>query len=65
MESPDFVIIPCRICYAKTIILGDRRRPIQCARCRAPYDSVSESFAPPASPSPERPPQSRDDPSSG
>ena len=58
MESSHFVIIPCRVCCAKTLILGDRRRPVQCARCRAPYDAASESFRarphdapPPSSPS--------------
>jgi hypothetical protein len=65
MESPHFVIIPCRVCYAKTIILGDRRRPLQCARCRAPYDPASEHFASRAAPSPEPPSRRGDDRSSG
>lgn len=45
MEKPHFVLIPCRVCTATTLVLGERRRPAMCARCRAPYDPVSSSFA--------------------
>ena len=36
VESPRFVLIPCQTCSATTVVLGDKRRPKQCARCRTP-----------------------------
>jgi len=44
MENPHFVLIPCRVCHATTVVLGDRRRPVMCARCRAPYDAGAVAF---------------------
>jgi hypothetical protein len=44
METPHFVTVPCRVCYAKTLILNDRRRPERCGRCGAPYDSATATF---------------------
>jgi len=44
-EVPDFVVIPCLACDATTIALADQRRPLMCARCRAPYDVASRSFS--------------------
>ena len=46
MERSHFVTIPCRVCYAKTLILDDRRHPSRCGRCGAPYDPASEGFGP-------------------
>ncbi|HTR04405.1 MAG TPA: hypothetical protein VMN82_14535 [Thermoanaerobaculia bacterium] len=46
MESPRFVLIPCRSCQATTVVIGDRRRPVMCARCRSPFDPVSATFGP-------------------
>jgi hypothetical protein len=53
MEKPHFVLIPCRQCTATTLVVGDRRRPAMCARCRAPFDPVTASFGAQADPSPE------------
>ena len=44
METPRFVLIPCQTCKATSVALADRRRPVMCARCRAPYDADSASF---------------------
>jgi hypothetical protein len=44
MDSPDFILIPCRSCFTTTILLGNRHRPLHCARCRAPYDAGSAHF---------------------
>jgi len=62
MERPHFVLIPCRVCTATTLVVGERRRPTMCARCRAPFDPVSASFgagpeAPRVEPPPSRPPE--------
>ncbi|HTY42504.1 MAG TPA: hypothetical protein VMH79_11580 [Thermoanaerobaculia bacterium] len=48
MESPRFVLIPCRSCHATTVVIGDRPRPVMCARCRSPFDPASATFGPPA-----------------
>ena len=45
LEEPGrYVQIPCRTCFTMTLISGSRPRPQQCARCAAPFDSLSSSF---------------------
>jgi len=44
LDSPNFDLIPCRVCSATTVILTGRRRPRMCARCRAPYDAGEAAF---------------------
>jgi hypothetical protein len=57
MESPRFVLIPCRVCTATTLVMGDRRRPAMCARCRAPFDPASATFGAGTDAGPEEPPR--------
>jgi len=40
-SQPGYVQIPCRSCSTMTIIMGSRSRPVRCARCGAPFDSVA------------------------
>jgi hypothetical protein len=62
-KAPDIVVIPCRACDATTIALADRRRPLMCAKCSAPYDAASTAFCrTPASLDPLRPRRPTDEP---
>jgi len=54
METPYFILIQCRVCRATTVVLGDRRPPKMCARCRAPYDPDSATFEARPEPAPPR-----------
>ena len=48
LDSNDhYVQIPCRTCFTMTLITGNRSRPGRCARCAAPFDPESLSFAGP------------------
>jgi len=44
MEGARFLRIRYRDCGTTTTILADRRAPVSCVRCRAPYDAASASF---------------------
>lgn len=48
MTSPHSVLIPCRVCYTTTTILGTSRRlPDACGRCGARYNPATASFGAP------------------
>jgi hypothetical protein len=44
MPNPDFTVIPCRVCKGATVVKQGSRKPIICARCRAPFDPATGSF---------------------